>query len=197
MNNHFAELTKDIAQLVTRRGTLKQFGVGLALLVGLLVIVSGVSGEDALDRRSGRIAVTGHSDWSIVPAALTPQFVFNGTDGAFYIRHLPLVGRLTLTGLGVSIDGKISADFNGDLDATFSGPLWAPVTITSTINGRNTIIFEGNASGNTVGLVSDGLIKLEGRGPFQGDKLEFEFTEIGPGNTDTCDLKGVLIGRGQ
>ena len=71
------------------------------------------------------------------------------------------------------------------------------MTITSTINGRNTIIFEGNASGNTVGLVSEGVINLEGRGPFQGDKLELAFTEIGPGNTDTYDLKGVLIRRGQ
>ena len=106
--------------------------------------------------------VTGNSDWSIVPAAIAPPFVFNGTDGDIYIRHLPLVGRITLAGRGVSIQGKISADFNAELDATFTGPVWAPVTITGTVNGSKVILFEGNASGNTVGLVSTATIKLSG-----------------------------------
>ena len=150
MNNQFDELTRNMARSVTRREALKKLGVGLALMVGLSVIFSGVSGESALDRRSGRLAVTGNSDWSIVPANLTPQFVFNGTDGNFYVRHLPLVGRLTLAGLGVSIEGRINADFNSELNPTFSGPFWAPVTMTATIDGRNTTIFEGNASGHTV-----------------------------------------------
>ncbi len=193
MNPEFDRRTKEVSQ--SRRGALRKFGIGLALLVGLSVIVSGVYGED--DRQSGRITLTGNSDWSIVPADLTTQFVFNGTDGAFYVRHLPLVGRLSFAGLGVSIDGRINADFNSELDSTFSGPFWAPVTITATINGRNTVIFEGNASGDTVGLVSAGVMKLEGRGSFEGDKLELGFTEIGPGNSDTYNLKGVLIGRGQ
>jgi hypothetical protein len=161
-----------------------------ALLVGL----SGISSaDDSPDRAPGRVAVTGNSDWSIVPAALTPQFVFIGTDGDFYIRHLPLVGKISLTGRSVSIEGKISADFNAELDSTFSGPVWAPVTITGTINGTKTLLFEGNATGTTVGLVSTGVIKLAGRGPYEGSKLEFEFTEIGPGNTDTYTLKGALI----
>ena len=109
-----------------------------ALLVGL----SGIcSADDSPDRAPGRVAVTGNSDWSIVPAALTPQFVFIGTDGDFYIRHLPLVGNISLTGRSVSIEGKISADFNAELDPTFSGPVWAPVTITGRINGTKTLLF--------------------------------------------------------
>jgi hypothetical protein len=190
--NKFDELTKDIAQSLTRRGALKKvgLGVGLALLVTVPVFVSTA---DTPDGSSTGITVTGNSDWSIVPAAFTPQFVFNGTDGDFYIRHLPLVGRITLAGRAVSIQGKISADFSGDLDGTFSGPLWASVTITATVNGSKTVIFEGNALGSTVGLVSTGTIKLSGRGPYEGARLEIEFTEIGPGNTDTYTLKGTLI----
>jgi hypothetical protein len=154
-----------------------------------------VFAQETPDRSAVSIAVGGDSDWSIVPANLTPQFVFNGTDGNFYVRHLPLVGKITLAGRGVSIEGKISADFNGDLDATFSGPVWAPVTITAVVNGSNTVIFEGNASGTTVGLVSTGVIKLEGRGSFEGNKLEFEFVEKPPGNSDTYKLNGTVVVR--
>src|SRR5262245_12101639 len=190
MNNKFDELTKNLAQSVTRRGAVTTFGASLVLLVGLSL--SAPAG-DTPDRSPGRTEVTGSSDWSIVPAALAPPFVFVGTDGDFYVRHLPLVGRISLTGRGVSIDGKISADFNAELDSTFSGPVWAPVTITATIGGNKTVLFEGNASGTTVGLVSAGVIKLDGRGPYKGARLQLEFTEIGPGNTDTYNLKGILI----
>src|SRR5262245_38986469 len=100
-----------------------------ALLVGLSGIASA---DDPPARTPGRVAVTGNSDWSIVPAALTPPFVFVGTDGDFYVRHLTLVGKISVTGRGVSIEGKISADFNAELDPTFTGPVWAPVTITGT-----------------------------------------------------------------
>jgi len=188
MNNKFDELTKNLAQSVTRRAVLKKFGVGLlgiALVAGTLC-VTGAGGDQ------GGTAVTGHSDWTIVPAAIAPPFVFSGTDGNLYVRHLPLVGRITLAGVGVSIDGKISADFNGDLDGTYSGPVWAPVTLTAIVNGRNVVIFEGNATGTTVALVSKATIKLNGRGPYEGARLVLELTEIGPGNTDTYTLKGTL-----
>ena len=172
-----------------RRTVMKTFGLGLVLSMALSisVLAQNTQGQD-----QSKISVTGHSDWTIVPANL-PPFVFVGTDTNYYVRHLPLVGRITLTGRGVSIDGKISADFNAELDTTYSGPVWAPVTITATIDGKKVILFEGNAFGDTVALVSVGVIKLEGRGPYQGARLQFDFTEIGPGNTDTYDLKGFLI----
>jgi hypothetical protein len=195
MNNKFDEITRTMSHAVMRCGALKKLGVGagLALLVALPVFLS--AGGTPIPS-SAAIAVTGNSDWAIVPAALTPPFVFVGTDGDFYVRHLPLVGRITLTGRGVSIEGKISADFNAELDATFSGPVWAPVTLTATIDGTKTLIFEGNATGTTVGLVSVGVIKLAGRGPYEGARLEIKFTEIGPGNTDTYSLEGTLIPAG-
>lgn len=185
-------LTKSTAQSVTRRAALKKFALTLALLVGL---AGAMCAQDATNRTPLGITVTGKSDWSIVPAAIVPPFVFVGTDGDFCIRHLSLVGKITLAGRDVLIEGKISADFNGDLDATYSGPLWASVTITGAINGTKTLLFEGNATGTTVGLLSVATIKLEGRGPFEGDRLELQLTEIGPSNTDTYDLKGTLIQR--
>jgi len=195
MNNNFHKSSKTLTESAIPRSALKRFGfgVGLALLVTLPVFVSPGDTGDGNQGDQGRVAVTGNSDWSIVPAAIAPPFVFNGTDGDIYIRHLPLVGRITLTGRATSIQGKISADFNGDLDGTYSGPLWAPVTITATVNGSKTVIFDGNALGSTVGLVSTATIKLSGRGPYAGTRLELELKEIGPGNTDTYTLKGTLI----
>lgn len=195
MHNKFDEFTKSLAQPVTRRAALKKFGVGIALALLITTPVFIAAGDPPNPGPPG-IVVTGNSDWSIVPAALTPPFLLIGTDGDYYVRHLPLVGRITLTGHDVSFQGKISADFNAELDATFSGPVWAPVTITATVNGSKALIFEGNATGNTVGLVSVGVIKLDGRGPYEGARLEFKFTEIGPGNTDTYSLEGTLIPAG-
>lgn len=195
MNHKFNQFTKSMAQSVTRRSALKIFGLGLGLAL-LVTVPAFISAGDTPNSSPPGIAVTGNSDWSIVPASLTPPFLLIGTDGDFYIRHLPLVGKITLAGRGVSIEGKLSADFNAELDATFTGPLWAPVTMTATVNGSKTVIFEGNASGTTVGLVSVGVIKLDGRGPYEGAKLEFKFTEIGPGNTDTYSLEGTLVPGG-
>ena len=195
MNSKFNEFTRTMTQSVMRRGAPKKLGavVGFAFLVALPVFLS--TGDTPTPSPPGT-AVTGNSDWSIVPAALTPPFLLIGTDGQFYVRHLPLVGRITLAGRDVAIEGKISADFNADLDGTFSGPVWAPVTLTAAVNGTKTVIFEGSATGTTVALVSVGVIKLAGRGPYEGSRLEFKFTEIGPGNTDTYSLEGTLIPGG-
>jgi len=195
MKKQFEELTSTIIHPVSHSGALKKFGapVGLAFLVALPVFLSA---GDAPTPTPPGIAVAGNSDWSIVPAALAPPFLLIGTDGEYYFRHLPLVGRITLVGRDVAIEGKISADFNAELDATFSGPVWAPVTITAAIDGRKAVIFEGNATGDTVGLVSAGVIKLDGRGPYEGAWLEFRFAEIGPGNTDTYSLEGFLVPGG-
>ena len=109
------------------------------------------------------------------------------------MRHMPLVGALRLTGNRVLIDSKISADFNSELDSTFSGPLWGEVTMTAVIGGVNTLIFKGQAEGNTVALVSVGKMKLIGRGPYEGATLNLTFDEIGPGNTDVYNWKGRLL----
>src|SRR5262245_31423034 len=98
-----------MAQSVTPRAALRKFGlgVGLALLVTLPVFVS--PGDTPADSPRA-VALTGNSDWTIVPADIKPPFIFNGTDRNLYVRHLPLVGRIALAGRAVAIQGKISAD---------------------------------------------------------------------------------------
>ncbi len=171
-------------------------GLLTGITMALLITASGAlhAGGNA-GRVPMKAAVTGKFDWSIVPPNLGP-YIIAGTDGDLYLRNLPLVGTLALTGTGVSLDPastKISVQLSGELDpVTFSGPLWGPVVLTATIDGAKTIIFEGSSTADTVGLVSTGKASLIGRGPFEGSKLEFTFEEIGPGNSDTYTFKGFL-----
>ena len=170
---------------------------GLAGLTFILLIGAAAThqSEDHQDRARGKTAVTGRFDWSIVPPNLNP-YIIPGSDGDLYLRNAPLVGTFALTGKGITLDPastKISVQLSGELDpVTFSGVLWAPAVLTATIDGVKTIIFEGTATADAVGLVSTGKATLSGRGQFEGMKLEFTFAEIGPGNSDTYTLTGHL-----
>jgi len=170
-----------------------QFTVGAGLILALLSSLPGqLSANDQRDHGPRKTAVAGVGGWNIVPANFTPQFLFVGTDGDTHIRHLPLVGNLNLSGDGVTLNGKLTVDLNGELDSTFSGPLWGEVTITAKVDGVKTLIFEGRATADTVGLVSIGKMKLCGLGAYEGATLDLTFEEIGPGNTDTYNFKGSL-----
>jgi len=164
-------------------------GLSLALLISLPSLSSA---DGRRDRGPRKAAVTGGFGWNIVAPAFTPQFLFAGTDGDTHIRHMPLVGNINLTGRGVTLNGKITGDLNGELDPTFSGPLWGECSITAMIDGVKTLIFEGRFTADAVGLVSIGKIKMDGRGRYEGATLELTFEEIGPGNTDTYNCKGHL-----
>src|SRR5262245_41927183 len=118
-------------------------GLSLALLAGL----SGpVSADDDHDDNRKKIAVTAYSDFAIVPPNL--GLLIPGTDGDLYSHRLPLVGRFIMSGSGVSLDAKIHFDVSGELDATGTGVFWFPTTITTTIDGVKTIIFEGQGTVN-------------------------------------------------
>lgn len=164
-------------------------GLALGLVVSLTGLLSANENHGHGPRNN---AVSGVGGWNIVPANFTPQFLFVGTDGDTHIRHLPLVGNLNLSGDGVTLNGKLTVDLNGELDSTFSGPLWGEVTITAKVDGVKTLIFEGRATADTVGLVSIGKMKLCGLGAYEGATLDLTFEEIGPGNSDTYNFKGSL-----
>lgn len=166
--------------------------VMLALL--LMAAASAAEGSSRSDSAAGGIVVTGRFDWSIVPANV-PPFLHVGTDGELYPRDVPLVGTFTLTGSRIAIDGKISVLLSGELDATGTGVFWFPTTLTATIDGVKTIIFQGDGQADAVGLVTTGTFSLEGRGPYAGAILEFRFEETGPGNTDTYTFRGRLTPR--
>jgi hypothetical protein len=161
------------------------------LTVGLWPSASSPLRADPSDGPHGKIAVTAYSDFSIVPANLGP-YIIPGTDGDLYLTHAPLVGKFTLTGDGVSIDGKVHLSLSGEVDATGTGTVWFPATVTATIGGVKTILFEGRGSANEVNLVATGQISLAGRGPYKGMKLELTFAEIGPGDSNTFNHKGYL-----
>ncbi len=164
-------------------------GLSLALLVSLPGLLSA---NDKHDHGPRKATLTGVGGWNIVPASFTPQFLFVGTDGETHLRYMPLVGDLNLSGDGVTLNGKLSVDLNGELDSTFSGPLWGEMTMTARIDGVKTLIFQGQATADSVGLVTIGKVKLNGMGPYEGATLDLTFEEIGPGNTDTYNFKGRL-----
>jgi len=143
-----------------------------------------------------KTAVSGQFNWILVPPNL-PPYLIQGTDQNLYLNNMPLVGTFSLTGKGISLDPattKISVQLSGDFDPiTFSGPLWSPVVLTAKVAGVNTVIFKGSATADTVALVSVGKVTLEGYGPFEGTKLEFDFEEIGPGNSDVYNFQGTLM----
>jgi len=167
-----------------------------ALIGGLaLALITGVAGTFRADAGSDHApppkAVSGEFDWSIITPNL-PPYTIAGTDGDLYLRNMPLVGVFNLTGAGLTINGKISVQLNGELDTTGTGVLWSPAIITASVNGVKTIIFEGSATADTVGLVSKGEATLKGRGPYEGTELEFEFEEIGGANSDHYTFTGRL-----
>lgn len=163
-------------------------GLALALISEPTTLLQAEGKPDSVPRK---VEVTGAFDLSIVPPNL-PPFVLAGTDGHLYLRNMPLVGKVTIAGEGFSLDGKISIELSGELDQSGTGPLWAPAVVTATIAGVKTIVFQGSATGDTVGLVSTGRAILRGRGPCEGTLLDFTFEEIGPANSDTYTLKGQL-----
>jgi hypothetical protein len=163
------------------------------LTFSLLISVSGtLHADDQHNGARGKTAVSGNFDWTIVPPNLGPHII-PGTDGDLHLRHLPLVGKFTLNGKGVVLEAKIHVDLNGELDPTGTGVVWGPGTITATIDGVKTIVFEGQGTANEVNLVAVGKMSLSGRGPYEGSNLELTFEEIGPGDSNTYTFTGCLI----
>src|SRR5262245_3936079 len=139
---------------------------GLILAVLMSLVGTGFA-QDASTGEHGpiRVAVTGRFDFSIVPENL-PPYLTSGTDGDLYLRDMPAVGKFALAGRQVAIDAKFSAQVNGEFDATGTGVIWGTAIMTTTVDGRKTIIFDGEYTGNTVELVAAGRVSLKGRGPY-------------------------------
>jgi len=167
----------------TNRSTLLA-GLTLTILLGAATPVHAWSAPK-------HIAVTAYGDFSIVPPNLGP-YLIPGSDGDLYVQGLPLVGRFALTGKGISLDAKMHVNLSGELDVAGTGVTWFSVTITTTIEGVKTIVFDGQGSADEVNLVATGKVSLTGRGPYEGSKLELTFEEIGPGDSNTFNFQGYL-----
>ena len=135
--------------------------------------------------------VHGEFDFAIVPPNLGPYIVAIQNNEVF-VRHLPLVGNFSFTANGKKVLGKIHIDLNGELDTTGTGVVWTPITITGTVEGVRTILFEGTGIANEVNLVAIGDASLQGRGPYLGTEMKFVFQETGPGDSNTFTFVGTL-----
>jgi hypothetical protein len=171
----------------TRRAGLLA-GLTLALLLNAYGTLRAEDQPQGVPRKT---AVTAYGDFSIVPPNLGPNLI-PGTDGDLYVQGLPLVGRFNLTGQGIALEAKMHVNYSAAFDVTGTGVGWFPVTITTTIEGVKTIVFEGQGSANEVNLVAVGKVSLAGRGPYEGSKLELTFEEIGPGDSNTYNFQGYL-----
>jgi hypothetical protein len=183
--------TNNSIQIVKMTSPIQTVLISSLTLALLLHTSSTLCADDHSDPIPKRTPVTAYGDFSIVPPNLGPHLIA-GTDGDLYLQGLPLVGRFTLAGKGIALDAKMHISLSGELDITGSGVTWFPVTITATIDGVKTLVFEGQGSANEVHLVALGKVSMAGRGPFEGSKLELTFEEIGPGDSNTFNFHGTL-----
>jgi hypothetical protein len=140
-------------------------------------------------RNSKDIAVTGQSDWSIVPPAIPSEYVTFHDDGTVTIERLPLAGVFSITGDGTGLEATIKGVLSADLDPTLTGPIYGPLLLTQTVKGREVVIFEGRFFGRVDNLLASGLILFHGRGHYTGVTIAVSFLETG-NNTETFILNG-------
>jgi hypothetical protein len=107
----------NIMNIITKKRFAIFAGLSLALIAALLGTVF------ANDERDNpfKTEVTGQSDWSIIPAAFTPQFLFNGTDGDIYIRHLRSRERRSNSSLPRSARATPTLTTSRAFSSTFPG----------------------------------------------------------------------------
>jgi hypothetical protein len=173
---------------VTKHFTLLA-GLSLTLLVSLPGLLSA---NDRSDRHPTVTAVTGQSDWLIVPPAIPSEYVTFYEDGSAAIKRMPLAGNFSLAGDDTAIEGIIKGTLNADLDPTLSGPIYGPLVVTKKIKGREIVLLEGRFFGRVNGLLASGQILLHGRGQFAGVTIAVSFLETGA-NTEIFTLTGHLF----
>ena len=169
----------------------------ILVTLSLMLVVSGpvtVFADGHTDRHPTVAAVSGQSDWSIVPPAIPSKYVTFFQDGSARIRKMPLKGNFSLTGGGSMIEGTASGVLDADFDPTLSGPIYGPFMVTQQKNGKDKVIFTGSFFGRANGLLASGQIVLRGRGEFAGQTIVVSFLETGA-NTEVFVLTGHLFDR--
>jgi len=157
-------------------------GSSLALFVGLPV---SLRADDA------KTSITGGWAWSIMPPFSGPGEITPLPGGNVLLRGVAASGVFSFTGGGVALNATITASINGNLDETLSGPIYGSTTLTAVIDGVETVIFEGPFAGQSVGLLTEGNVMLQGRGPYAGMSLHFNFVEVPP--MDVYTFEGYLL----
>jgi hypothetical protein len=160
-------------------------GASLALFVSLPV---------SLRADEAKTAITGGWAWSIMPPFSGPGEIIPVPNGNVHLRDVAASGVFSFTGEGVTLNATITANINGNLDETLSGPIYGSTILTAVIDGVETVIFAGTFAGQSVGLLTEGKVMLQGRGPYAGLSLHFYFTEVPP--MDVYTFEGYLLNEG-
>jgi hypothetical protein len=105
---------------------------GLALTM-LAAVPDKIRADGSADRIPTVVAVTGQSDWSLIP--IDPKYITADEDG-ITIRRMPLAGLFTLSGDGLSLDAIIKGMLNADLDLTGTGSIYGPLVLTQKLRGQ-------------------------------------------------------------
>ena len=164
-------------------------GLVLALLVN---IPSTLQAGEKSDCGTAVVPVAGQLDFSIIPPAFTPDYVTTDEEGNSQVRKMPLAGAFSVSGKDITVEGTVTAEYNADLDPSFTGPIYGKTAIVGTVKGRQATLFKGRFFGHTAGLVSSGMVILEGRGPYAGMTLFLSFQHGDP-NTTVHLLSGYLV----
>jgi hypothetical protein len=162
----------------------------LTILAGLILALV-VSVPASLRADDAKTAISGGWAWSIVPPFTGPGEIIPLPSGNVHLRGVLASGVFSFTGEGIALEATITATINGNLDETLSGPIYGSTILTDVIDGVETVIFEGAFAGQTVGLLSEGKVMLQGRGPYAGMSLHFDFVEVPP--MDVYTFEGYLL----
>src|SRR5215468_3185654 len=125
MNHQFDELTKSLAQSVTRRAALKKFGVGLA---GLALARFGLNQAHAIT--NGQLDGTAHPSvggvvWLVSPVPGVPPPLVAGSGSLIHPRVFLTAGHVTYAVQNMVAQGAMTLD---DLLVSFAPDAFTPGT---------------------------------------------------------------------
>jgi hypothetical protein len=195
MNNQFNELTKNLAQSVTRRAALKKFGAGLAGLalarLGLnqaQAIVNGTLDDDAHPNVGGVVWLVSPRPDAQAPLVagsgtlIHPRVYLTAGHGTYLVESLMAQGTMTLNDLLVSFASDASDPSTWRLvSGILTHPGFAPNASSSEDVG--VLIFEEPVTGiSTVSLPPLGFLDaLAATGELKANSDRIRFTVVGYG----------------
>lgn len=145
------------------------------LLLSVLLIGLMCSLPEAVVARATITVVTGHAD--VLGDVMEGGDVRSDSAGNVHFHHFPQQGSFSLRGGDIAIDGQQTVVLNGMLDASFSGPFAGTYTVSTGLEGDDTVLWEGHVHGQVVVGIFTGRIIAHGRGPFAGMLLQLDIQE--------------------
>ena len=168
-----------------------------ACVLSVLIIGLMFSLPASVVARATITIVKGHADLSDgdIGGEVQPD-----AAGNLHFHHFSQRGNFSLKSLqgdDIVIDGKQTVVLNGKLDQSFTGPFAGTYTVSTSLEGHDTVLWEGRVHGQVVQGNFTGRIIAYGSGPFAGMLLQLDILED-DSNADTFELIGLILApRGQ